>query len=142
VHVVRKIDVLDSLETAQIGNPLYVPLCLFSSPPRERQADTPESAYRLPCTVWAEQLRRLIWTLDLGFALAAEYRKRFLRIHASEEVESIISLCSRRRLPSRSRGRSCGHSRERTPFALAMPEEYRGKNAQFPDAYRRYYLSI
>ncbi len=41
---------------------------------------------RHPCTLWASTPSGLAWTLAHGLALAAEYTRRFGKVHASERV--------------------------------------------------------
>lgn len=79
-----------------------------------------------PCAVWARQsFANYRWLLELGQALCEEYTYRYGRVHASQAV---IELCS----PS-----STDATGGLTPFAQAMPAEYRDIDPV--QAYRRYY---
>jgi hypothetical protein len=80
-----------------------------------------------PCTQWvASSLHNYQWTWCLGMGLGMEYEKRFGKTHKSYEVI--------RRL---AKG-SANMAEDMTPFAQAMPDEYRQECAV--DAYRSYYL--
>lgn len=82
-----------------------------------------------PCAVWTrESLDNFMWLGVHGSALAAEYELRYGKRHKSEEV---IAWC----LANHDRARL--ESKGLTPFALAMPEEYKDDDAVL--AYRRYY---
>jgi hypothetical protein len=80
-----------------------------------------------PCTLWAGKTKEnFIWLCELGFSLCEEYTFRYLRRHKCQDV---IEFCYKNKslLPSGSL----------TPFAQAMPEEY--KDADPIIAYRNYY---
>jgi hypothetical protein len=86
--------------------------------------------YNHPCSVWTrEAMGNYHWLIEHGLALADEYRYRYGKTHKSEEV---IRWCDtnwhRAPIP---------HD-DRTPFAQAMPEQYRQYDAV--EAYRAYYL--
>lgn len=83
-----------------------------------------------PCAIWVRQTRgNAFWALELLQQLGVEYTHRYGRVHASTALLEPL--------------RACLHYAEfpdmaMTPFAQAMPEEYRD-----PDpvkAYRQYYL--
>lgn len=84
-----------------------------------------------PCSVWARQTAgNFLWLVEHGDALADEYRFRYGREHASRGV---IHWCVQHFDLAH-----VDHSDELTPFAQAMPEQFRR-----PDpiaAYRAYYL--
>lgn len=81
-----------------------------------------------PCARWArENVSNYRWLHDLGLALSDEYTHRFGRTHAS----SLVILYA----DDAPDGLELVY--ERTPFALAMPEEFRGRDPV--EAYRRYY---
>jgi len=113
-HVVKMI-----LETAQIMSAVA-----------HKQGYT--APYRLthknhPCTLWAgENASNWEWLAQLGFALGREYQARYGKIHKSVAV---IQWCydNVKSLPTGSR----------TPFAQAMPDEYRHSDPV--RAYRAYY---
>lgn len=80
-----------------------------------------------PCTVWAGVSRgNWEWLIDHSLAMCAEYTHRYGRTHASQKV---IEWC-RDNAPEFS-------STVRTPFAQAMPDQYKSDCAV--SAYRSYY---
>jgi len=114
-HVVKMI-----LETAQM-------LCTVA---HEHGFDAPyrKTHPKHPCTLWAGKTGdNWSWLLQHGLAMCAEYTRRYGRVHKSEEV---IMWCAR--LPIQFAG-----ARHLTPFAQAMPEQYRNDCAV--TAYRAYY---
>lgn len=81
-----------------------------------------------PCSIWARLSRsNFLWLYEFTIALANEYTFRYGKVHKSLAVANI-----------------CHHhqavipSGDRTPFALAMPNEYKSNDAV--KSYRRYYL--
>ena len=81
-----------------------------------------------PCTLWAgKSPENWSWLIAHGLAMAEEYTRRYGRTHKSEAV---IKWCAR--LPIQ-----FGASPGLTPFAQAMPEQY--KNECAVTAYRAYY---
>lgn len=82
-----------------------------------------------PCSVWvrngAENYR---WTCDLGMALCSEYERRYQKQH---KTESVLQWC-REHIPSELPDVSL------TPFAQAMPAQYRRADAV--EAYRDFYI--
>lgn len=82
---------------------------------------------RHPCTLWAAQsAANWEWLLNHGAALCAEYTKRYGKRHKSQ---SVIEYCKNFPIEF--------ETQEPTPFAQAMPEEYKNENAV--QAYRAYY---
>jgi len=72
-----------------------------------------------PCTVWAGDTRsNYFWLAQYGDELCREYSKRFGKIHACHEP--ILLMCGMlyALIPTG----------DLTPFALAMPDEYRPKH--------------
>ncbi len=115
-HVVKM-----TLETAQI-------LCAVarlhghSAPYRATHANP-------PCVLWAaERHANFRWLVLHGLALAEEYERRYGRKHRSGRV--IRSLARRNVGPP-------ADGKRRSPFALVMPETYRGRDRVA--AYRSYY---
>lgn len=115
-HVVKMI-----LETAQMLCSAYY----FTN-------ESHKSPYKLahknhPCTVWArESLSNWLWLRDLGLSLYDEYKKRYNnKDHKSGDI--ILGLDTPN-LPDKGL----------TPFALAMPLEYRDDDVVM--AYKNYYL--
>lgn len=81
-----------------------------------------------PCAKWsAESLENYVWLVNLGLKLCEEYTYRYGKVHKCEEI---INWCGTRQPDFQ--------SVERTPFALAMPDQYKCEDAV--KAYRDYYL--
>jgi hypothetical protein len=113
-HVVKMI-----LETAQM-------MCTVAT---THGYDTPYRAThaRHPCTMWAsESYANWQWLIDYGLALSAEYTKRYGKVHKSQAV---IEQCRDLDINF--------DKQDRTPFAQAMPVQYRQSCAV--TAYRNYY---
>ena len=89
-----------------------------------------------PCTVWAGDSRaNFYWLADHALALCKEYTTRFGKTHACEQpIKQMADMCYiiPRFNPETSR-------REMTPFAQAMPDEYKDDDPVV--AYRAYYHS-
>ena len=113
-HVVKMV-----LETAQL---------LCSAYP-EDTAPYKRTHYNHPSAVWTrESLENYRWLLDHGLALALEYQLRYNKTHKSlEAIKWCASNVSDIDFPQF----------ERTPFKLAMPDEYKCDDAV--TAYRNYY---
>lgn len=121
-HVVKMI-----LETTQLLHAAYYETNTpFDGFPREQP-------YRLthknhPCTKWARQtLENWMWLLDLGFALCDEFTYRYGKTHACLDI-----LTWMRDNPPYLESEGI------TPFAQAMPEQYRDHDPV--RAYRNYYI--
>lgn len=126
-HVVKMI-----LESAQM---LHAAWRMF--PPSEDILQD-ENLYRLthknhPCTVWARAtLENWKWLYELMTHLNNEYKERYAHSvsHLSfRKTEALLGNYSYPILPSG----------DRTPWALAMPDEYKKPNAV--EAYRQYYMA-
>lgn len=86
--------------------------------------------YNHPCSIWTrESYANYSWLLDHAYSISDEFLKRFGKEHKSHAV---VRWC-------------LGHFNELpfqkqdlTPFALAMPDQYRSDDAVA--AYRSYYL--
>lgn len=83
-----------------------------------------------PCVIWAgECWRNTNWVIQLGLFLCDEFTFRYGKKHKSESIIRLtVDLIPRLNIPGK----------KRTPFAQAMPEQYRD-----PDpvkAYRNYYI--
>jgi hypothetical protein len=84
-----------------------------------------------PCAIWSrETAANFLWLAEHGLWLADEYRYRYGKTHGSE---SVIRWC----LDNFGLA-SVDSSDDLTPFAQAMPDEYRC--ADVVEAYRAYYL--
>jgi hypothetical protein len=91
-----------------------------------------------PVSIWVRESRdNFIWTLDLVEALHEEWRFRYdhpeTEFHKSYAVAQLI----RSHVP-RDELFPCPRA-GLTPFALAMPDEYKAQNAV--ESYRAYYMS-
>lgn len=81
-----------------------------------------------PCTLWArESVGNYKWLVEHALELCKEFKKRYGKNHKSCEVVKWAS----KNIPRLSKKR-------RTPFAQAMPEKYRDKDAV--KAYRKFYI--
>jgi hypothetical protein len=82
-----------------------------------------------PCTTWARKTKsNFLWLCEMTEELFREYTRRYQKIHKSY---SIFELCKNycNLIPEG----------ELTPFAQAMPDEYKNPDAVI--AYRNYYLN-
>jgi len=80
-----------------------------------------------PCTVWAgDSWANLKWLCLHGMELTIEYSRRFNKIHACEDpILRMASLAKRM-----CRALDMPHDEDAmTPFALAMPDEYRPRGS-------------
>ena len=94
-----------------------------------------------PVTIWCRTSRaNFIWTLDHADALHAEWNYRYghpeTKIHKSYQVAQILraNIPADHLFPS-------PESRGVTPFALAMPDQYKDPMGDAVKSYRAYYLS-
>ena len=79
-----------------------------------------------PCTKWAgESVENFLWLKEHGLALCHEYTHRYGKKHKCEDIIWDISV------PEDMTGDTL------TPFAQAMPEEFRSEDAVA--SYRAYY---
>ena len=80
-----------------------------------------------PCTLWTAKSRQnWQWLVDHSLALCAEYTNRYGKVHKTQQH---IEWCSGLDIDLPTGGL--------TPFAQAMPEQYR--NSDVVEAYRAYY---
>ncbi len=115
-HVVKMV-----LESAQM---------LCSAFEKEHNPPYKRAYYNHPCTKWArESFGNYTWLLLHALVLSSEYYRRYDKIHASRKV---IEWCEENKKNLWFR------TKEMTPFAQAMPEEY--KNEDSVQAYRDYYI--
>ena len=85
-----------------------------------------------PCTVWAgDTFGNFSWLTDHAMALCVEYTSRFGKEHTCADPISQLWHVGIVVSPS--------HRRTTTPFALAMPDEFKQEDAI--QAYRAYYHS-
>jgi hypothetical protein len=93
-----------------------------------------------PVSIWVRTSRdNFIWTLDLVEALHEEWRFRYGhpidKFHRSYAVAQLL----RRHVP-RDDLFPCPRA-GLTPFALAMPDEYKARSGNAVESYRAYYMS-
>lgn len=93
-----------------------------------------------PVSIWVRTSRdNFIWTLDLVEALHEEWRFRYghpeTKFHRSYDVAQLL----RRHVP-RDEVFPCPRA-GLTPFALAMPDEYKARSGNAVESYRAYYMS-
>jgi hypothetical protein len=83
-----------------------------------------------PCTIWARESRaNYVWLWRHAYALCKEYTQRYGKVHAMERMLVDELYDPPINIPKL----------KLTPFAQAMPEQYRGENAVV--AYRKYYIT-
>jgi hypothetical protein len=86
-----------------------------------------------PCSRWVrETTANYSWLLKHALSLLREYKIRFERTHLCVDVVMWCAVAKWYLLKT-----DLIVSADRTPFAQAMPEQYRGGDAI--EAYRRYY---
>jgi len=89
-----------------------------------------------PCTVWAgDSFGNFSWLHDHAMALCVEYKSRFGKEHACAEPIAQLWHIS----PYLGSTGAFNSSVTKTPFALAMPDEFKQEDAV--QAYRAYYHS-
>lgn len=106
---------------------------MLSTAIRVYSNDTIDNVYKKahlnhPCSIWTRQTRaNFLWLCDMTEELFQEYTRRYGKQHKSYPI---FELCKN----------YCNlvPEGELTPFAQAMPVEY--KNADAVTAYRTYYL--
>ena len=83
-----------------------------------------------PCTQWVmENDKNYYWLAEHALELCREYGKRYKKIHKTDDMLSLIRYRKPVNIPI---------ADDITPFAQAMPDEY--KNEDAVKAYRAYYL--
>ena len=89
-----------------------------------------------PVTIWCRKSRaNFVWTLDLVEELHNEWRFRYGHPTTKMHKSYLTALILRENLPTDDKFEVSGL----TPFALAMPDEYKSDDAV--ESYRRYYMS-
>lgn len=84
-----------------------------------------------PCTVWTRQSEaNFDWHVEHAIELAREYSRRYAKVHKSYGV---IKWCRK------NKGLLSFPKRGLTPFALAMPDEY--KTDCPVESYKKFYLA-
>jgi len=89
-----------------------------------------------PVTIWCRKSKaNFVWTLDLVEELHNEWRFRYGHPETKFHKSYLMALILRENMPSDDKFEVEGL----TPFALAMPVEYKTENPV--EAYRNYYMS-
>ena len=89
-----------------------------------------------PVTIWCRESKaNFIWTLDLVDELHKEWKFRYGHPESKVHKSYLVAKILRERMPSDDKFEVEGL----TPFALAMPEEY--KRDDPVESYRNYYMS-
>ena len=89
-----------------------------------------------PVSIWIRtSLENYLWTLDMVDAMHEEWRFRYGHSENKYHTSFIIAQYLRTFAPSRDRFPETGL----TPFAQAMPDEYKSEDAV--ESYRKYYQS-
>ena len=93
-----------------------------------------------PVSIWVRESRdNFIWTLDLVEALHEEWRFRYDHPETKIHRSYAVALLLRSHVP-RDELFPCPRA-GLTPFALAMPDEYKARNGNAVQSYRAYYMS-
>lgn len=89
-----------------------------------------------PVSIWCRKSKaNFIWTLDLIEELHKEWRFRYGHPESKTHKSYLIAILLRENIPSDDKFEEEGL----TPFALAMPEEF--KTDDPVESYRNYYMS-
>jgi hypothetical protein len=89
-----------------------------------------------PVTIWCRTSKEnFLWTLDLIEELHKEWRYRYKHADTKFHSSYLVARYLKEHMPRDDQFPSCGL----TPFALAMPDEY--KTDDPVESYRRYYMS-
>ena len=89
-----------------------------------------------PVTIWCRKSKaNFVWTLDLVEELHTEWRFRYGHPETKFHKSYLVSLLLRENMPDDDAFEEEGL----TPFALAMPEQYKTEDAV--ESYRNYYMS-
>ena len=87
-----------------------------------------------PCTIWTcKSLDNYDWHVEHALELCAEYDRRYRKIHATEKILRWCKKYSPRNANRRQLSKGL------TPFAQAMPDEYKVRDDAV-QAYRNYYI--
>lgn len=90
-----------------------------------------------PVTIWCRTLRdNFIWTLDLIDELHKEWKYRYGHPETKTHKSYLMAMILRENIPSEDKF----IEKKLTPFALAMPVEFKNEDAVL--SYRNYYMSV
>lgn len=91
-----------------------------------------------PVSVWCRASRaNFVWTLELVEELHAEWKFRYGHPASKQHKSYVVAAAIRDRIPDASKFKQQGL----TPFALAMPEQYKAASGDAVESYRAYYMS-
>ena len=121
VHVNKMI-----LETAQLLSTAHR---LLDDIPADQDILYKKTHFNHPCAKWVrENSANYYWAFDLFLSLCNEYTYRYGKIHKTDDI-----LSNRLSFPPQ----AIPISDELTPFALAMPDQFRSEDAV--ESYQAYY---
>ena len=141
-------EIAEAMMDKHVSKILLEAVQMLCTAKRVLDPDAPENdqLYKLahknhPVTIWCRTSRaNFVWTLDLIDALHSEWRFRYghpeTKIHKSYLVAQIL----RGTIPDPS-AFLVPHCDRITPFALAMPDEYKSPDGDAVASYRAYYMS-
>lgn len=143
-------EIAEAMMDKHVSKILLEAVQMLCTAKRVLDPDAPENEqlYKLahknhPVTIWCRTARaNFVWTLDLIDALHSEWRFRYghpeTKVHKSYLVAQIL----RGAIPDASAFLAPHHCGDRiTPFALAMPDEYKSPDGDAVASYRAYYMS-
>jgi hypothetical protein len=131
-------EIAQSMMDKHVGKILLEAVQMLCTAKRVLDPDDVDGLYKMahknhPVTIWCRKSRaNFIWTLDLVDELHKEWRFRYGHPETKIHKSYLIALKLRERIPT-------FEEEELTPFALAMPEEY--KTDDPVESYRNYYMS-
>jgi hypothetical protein len=89
-----------------------------------------------PVTIWCRKSKaNFVWVLDLIEELHNEWKYRYGHPETKNHKSYLVSLILRENIPSDDKFEEM----KLTPFALAMPDEYKTSDAV--ESYKNYYMS-
>jgi hypothetical protein len=90
-----------------------------------------------PVTIWCRKSQaNYVWTLDLIEELHNEWRYRYGHPNTKIHKSYLIAQLLKENIPEASKF----EQQSLTPFALAMPDQYKSNDAV--ESYRNYYMSV
>jgi hypothetical protein len=112
--------------------------------PEESEADT--ILYKLahknhPVTIWCRTSRaNFVWTLDVIDAMHTEWKYRYGHPETKVHKSYLVAQHLRAHIPANEKF-PVDEASGITPFALAMPNEYKSPDGDAVASYRAYYMS-
>ena len=138
-----------TVETAQILSTVIRNYISAESDDENFDVDTLDDLYQVthpnhPATLWAStSLPNFIWAFKHGLALSNEYTYRYSKIHKTHAIYLVIQ---NKYLPLLEESKLLGTEEYMSPFAKAVPNEYKQNNPYISPtieaclSYRAYYL--